>query len=563
VSDTRQRWSWVQDVRRFSTADWIVAGTATFIMVDSLLICIGWWSHIRTLVQLNPTDAPTHINTAVGFFLMGFGELALLVRRRIVATAAAGVLIFLSCVELAEYAFGLNTGIDTLLAVPFIGLDALHPGRMPGNTLACFLLIGGAQVVLAKSGGGSNAAVTAAIIMKSLAGGIAFIALLGYVAQLKSAYGWTDSVGMSITSWAGVLLVLSARIATLWQRDIVEKPGLPSWFLPFLATAVTSISIGLVWTLHSLIAAAFMTDTTYSERVHRMSLEITLSVGTLIVLGTISVLVAKHKAMLALQQAAQLRLQVLKRSQVERELQVNNQHLARSNRDLEDFAYVASHDLKSPLSGINSAAKWLEEDLHDTLSGESKTILGLMRSRINRMEKLLDDLLTYSRAGRTDAAIGETNVAEIFASIIEVLGPPAHIKVRVEGQLPVIVTASAQLEQVLRNLVNNAIKHHDKPAGEVVLSVQHVGDFVEFIVRDDGPGILPQFHEKIFQLFQTLKRRDEVEGSGMGLAVVKKLVEQQNSRITVHSQGNGSGSEFRFQWPTTPPHYDAMETMSA
>jgi len=143
------------------------------------------------------------------------------------------------------------------------------------------------------------------------------------------------------------------------------------------------------------------------------------------------------------------------------------------------------------------------------------------------------------------------------------LTPPAHIQVRAEGGLPVIVTAGAQLEQVLRNLINNAIKHHDKQNGEVVLSGKRVGDVVEFCVRDNGPGIAPQFHDKIFQLFQTLKRRDEVEGSGMGLAVVKKLVEQQNGRITVHSRGDGTGSEFRFGWPTEAAGYDPKATENA
>jgi signal transduction histidine kinase len=221
-----------------------------------------------------------------------------------------------------------------------------------------------------------------------------------------------------------------------------------------------------------------------------------------------------------------------------------------------DFAYVASHDLKTPLIGINSAAEWLEQDLADSLSVESRKILALMRNRIHRMDSLLDDLLTYSRAGRTDTAIGETDVAVIFEGILEVLGPPAHITVRVEGELPVIVTASAQLEQVLRNLINNAIKHHDKQNGEVVLSGRRVGNVVEFSVRDDGPGIAPQFHGKIFELFQTLKRSDEVEGSGMGLAVVKKLVEQQNGVVTVHSLGDGTGSEFCFPWPTETTGYD-------
>jgi signal transduction histidine kinase len=258
---------------------------------------------------------------------------------------------------------------------------------------------------------------------------------------------------------------------------------------------------------------------------------------------------------------SQLRAEITARDAAERELRTKNQHLSRSNRDLEDFAYVASHDLKTPLIGINRAAECLEEDLRDSLSDESRKILGLMRNRIKRMDVLLDDLLTYSRAGRADTAIGETDVAVIFESILEVLCPPAHITVRVEGKLPVIVTAKAQLEQVLRNLINNAIKHHDKQNGEVIVSGRRVGDAVEFSVRDNGPGIAPEFHDKIFQLFQTLKRPDEVEGSGVGLAVVKKLVEQQNSRITVHSRGDGTGSEFRFGWPTGTNGHDDPKTI--
>jgi signal transduction histidine kinase len=244
------------------------------------------------------------------------------------------------------------------------------------------------------------------------------------------------------------------------------------------------------------------------------------------------------------------------------ELRDKNRQLERSNRDLEDFAYIASHDLKTPLSGIKSAALWLEEDLRD-LSEGSKELLRLMRSRINRMEKLLDDLLTFSRVGRTDTALGETRVAEIVENIIEVLQPPAHIPVRVDGELPVIFTAGAQLEQVLRNLVNNAIKHHDKKNGEVVVSGKRIGDIVEFDVRDDGPGIPPEFHERIFQLFQTLKRRDEVEGSGMGLAIVKRLVERQNCRIAVYSQGDGTGTRFHFNWPALPPGARAAEPPNA
>jgi signal transduction histidine kinase len=242
-------------------------------------------------------------------------------------------------------------------------------------------------------------------------------------------------------------------------------------------------------------------------------------------------------------------IDITDRKLAELSLREKNQELERSNRDLEDFAYIASHDLRTPLSGINSTAICLEEDLHDILSDESRKLLGLMRNRIHRMEALLEDLLTYSRVGRTDSAVSETRLADMFDRIIEVLHPPAHIRVGIEGELPVVVTASAQLEQVLRNLVDNAIKYHDKHHGEVVVSGKLEGDFVQFVVRDDGPGILPQFHGKIFELFQTLQRRDDVKGTGMGLAIVKRLVERQNCRITVHSDGDGRGTQFRFQWP--------------
>jgi PAS domain S-box-containing protein len=667
----------IEAFRRFSTADWIVAGTALFIICNGVSVCIGWWIHVPILVQLF-SDAPTHFNTALIFILLGVGELGLALRRRGVVMAMAVIVTCFAGAELAEYALGENLGIDTLFAVPFVGHDARFPGRMSGNTIACFLLVCAAQILMSKPDREAGAATTAAVILKTLAGGIACVAMLGYLVGLKSAYGWTDSVGMSIRSCAGILLIFIARIAASWQRDIVDKPSLPNWFLPFLTIAVITISIALIWIFTSPVVRPFMLDPLYAAFAHRVSVAIALNVGTLIFLGTISVRVARHKAVMALLSEKKLLitqarlestleassvgtwtweigsdrlvadeftarmfslatgaaaeglpvaayLQVVHeedraevaealgraielcgtydieyrvrqsdgvfrwlqaRGRVESDgaghatyfhgaviditdrklselsLRDNNQRLQRSNRDLEDFAYIASHDLKTPLDGIKSAALWLEEDLQD-LSDESRKLLGLMRSRINRMERLLDDLLTYSRVGRTDTAVSETKLADIFANIIEVLSPPAHIQVRVEGELSVIATASAQLEQVLRNLINNAIKHHDKQSGEVVLSGTRVGNFVEFVVRDDGPGILPQFHAKIFQLFQTLKRRDEVEGSGMGLAIVKKLVEQQNSCITVHSQGNGTGAQFRFQWPTLPSTIYAKEPTNA
>jgi PAS domain S-box-containing protein len=288
----------IEAFRRFSAADWIVAGAALFIICNGVSVCIGWWVRIPILVQLFP-DAPTHFNTALIFILLGVGELGLVLQRRGVVMAIAVVVTCVASAELVEYALGLNLGIDTLFAVPFVGLDAPYPGRMSGNTIACFLLVCFAQILMSKPARDAGATTTAAVILKTLAGGIAFLALLGYVVGLKSAYGWTDSVGMSIRSCAGLLLIFMARIAALWQRDIVDKPSLPSWFLPFLTIAVVTIAISLIWIFSSPLARPYMLDPRYQEIAHRRSIAMILSVGTLIILGTISVLVARHKAVTA------------------------------------------------------------------------------------------------------------------------------------------------------------------------------------------------------------------------------------------------------------------------
>jgi hypothetical protein len=155
-------------------------------------------------------------------------------------------------------------------------------------------------VLMSKPDRDAGAATTAAVVLKSLAGGIAFLAVIGYVVGLKSAYGWTDSVGMSIRSCAGITLFFIARIAALWQRDIVDKPSLPNWFLPFLAIAVVTVAISLIWIFSSPLARPYMLDPLYAEVAHRRSIAMILSVGALIILGSISVLVARHKAVMAL-----------------------------------------------------------------------------------------------------------------------------------------------------------------------------------------------------------------------------------------------------------------------
>jgi signal transduction histidine kinase len=165
------------------------------------------------------------------------------------------------------------------------------------------------------------------------------------------------------------------------------------------------------------------------------------------------------------------------------------------------------------------------------------------------MNTLLDDLLAYARAGRQRHPAEVVDARDIINDVSDMLAPPAGFTVKIVGRLPVLQVERAPLETVFRNLIGNAIKHHTHPAqGFVEISAEDGDEFVEFAVKDNGPGIAPAFHERIFEMFQTLKPRDQMEGSGVGLAVVKRSVESRGGTIQVESNV-GEGTTFRFTWP--------------
>ncbi|MCA9513444.1 MAG: CHASE3 domain-containing protein [Myxococcales bacterium] len=225
--------------------------------------------------------------------------------------------------------------------------------------------------------------------------------------------------------------------------------------------------------------------------------------------------------------------------------------LERSVKELDQFAYVASHDLKAPLRAIASLASWISEDAGDRLDEEGQEHLRLMISRVERMDALVSGILAYSRAGRAALEVVEIDVEALLHEVIELLSPPEGMTVAIEGELAPIRAPRVPLQQVWMNLLSNAIKHGKKDGGRVVAGARPGAEGPIYFVRDDGPGIDPQFHERIFALFQTLEARDRVEGTGIGLAVVKKLVEQQGGRVWVESE-LGKGTTFLFTFPSAP-----------
>jgi PAS domain S-box-containing protein len=229
------------------------------------------------------------------------------------------------------------------------------------------------------------------------------------------------------------------------------------------------------------------------------------------------------------------------------------------NAELEAFAHAASHDLKAPLRVIDNASKWLEEDLHDFLSGETRDNMNLLRGRVGRMEKLLDDLLEYSRIGRaidgshTQFVAGDVLMGEVLALV----ALPPGFTVKVSPDFAGIHVPSMPLRQIMLNLVGNAIKHHDEDRGCIEVTVEDRGTHYAFAVKDDGPGIPAQFHDQIFKMFQTLRPRDQVEGSGMGLAMVRKNIEVCGGTLELNS-AEGQGSIFHFTWPKPTPERERV-----
>ncbi|MEP0859131.1 PAS domain S-box protein [Trichocoleus sp. DQ-U1] len=247
--------------------------------------------------------------------------------------------------------------------------------------------------------------------------------------------------------------------------------------------------------------------------------------------------------------AVEVTEQVRSRQEIEKkaeELVQMTQALERSNRDLDQFAYIASHDLKAPLRAIATLSEWIEEDLADKLTEDSREHLNLLRGRVHRMEALINGILQYSRAGRVQQQIEAVNVSSLLSEVIELLDPPPEVAIVVPN-MPTLQTERVPLQQVFMNLIGNAIKYANRSDVCIQVSVRELGTYYEFSVADNGQGIEPKYHQKIWGIFQRLEARDKVEGTGIGLSVVKKIVESRGGRVWVESAA-GAGATFRFTW---------------
>ena len=234
--------------------------------------------------------------------------------------------------------------------------------------------------------------------------------------------------------------------------------------------------------------------------------------------------------------------------ELNRHLESANLELARTNKELQEFAHIAAHDLKTPLRAIGTLADWISTDYAEKFDEQGKEQVRLLVTRAKQMTALIDDILQYSTAGQKIQKSQPVDLNALVAEVIAEIAPPEGIEVVTEKELPTIMGKKTHIAQIFQNLVGNAVQHMNKPRGYVGISCVEQRDFWQFSVADDGPGIEARYFEKIFKIFQTLGPREGVESTGIGLSIVKKLVELNNGCVWVESQV-GKGSTFLFTLP--------------
>jgi len=223
-------------------------------------------------------------------------------------------------------------------------------------------------------------------------------------------------------------------------------------------------------------------------------------------------------------------------------------NLEKSHAELDKFAYVVSHDLKAPLRAIGNLTGWIEEDMGEKLDNEVRGHFNTIKGRVVRMEGLIDGILDYTKAAKDGGKMESFNSEELLRDTIDLIGAPANAVINIREKMPVMNGERVKLQQVFMNLIHNAVKYNDKEDVQVEIGVEDKGTDWQFYVKDNGPGIEQRYHEKIFVIFQTLHARDEVESRGVGLAIVKKIIDEAGGKIWVESE-KGKGAAFYFSWP--------------
>ncbi len=325
-----------------------------------------------------------------------------------------------------------------------------------------------------------------------------------------------------------------------WTNEMFVIHELPFNYEPTIATSYDFYTDET----RSLVVEKFKVAINNMEE-FELEAKIKTAKGNLVEIRTKGVPVIDNNKVIGLRGIFQ---DITKEKEAERQLKEYSEVLEMKNKELDQFAYIVSHDLKAPLRGINNLSLWIEEDLGDLIKGEIKDSFDMMRGRIKRMELLINGILEYSRAGRIKQAVEIFDLKPMLDELVEALGPDEKFKIIIPANLPTLTAERISFEQIFTNYISNGLKYNKNPEPTIIVSFKINNGMYEFCVADNGNGIEKQFHDKVFVIFQTLQSRDTYESTGVGLAIVKKIVEDNGGQVWIESE-IGLGAKFFFSWP--------------
>ena len=511
--------------------------SASFLLGLGGVVMLGWWLQQPAIVQINPGFTPMQFNTALCFSLSGAGLWGVALRRKWLAIGLGAAVCGLAGVTLLQYPTGWSFGVDELFMTHFTSVETSHPGRMAPNTAVAFLL-SGTFLIGAMAPAQGSWAHSALLVLSPAILGMSLLSLAGYATGLEVLFGWSEYTRMAVHTSVGFLVFGAGAVCKAWRLE--AERGYSRSFSVIAPSVVASLTLlaGLWMALSHYEAERVALLIPINPEVARTALpEVVLITGLLV---TVLIGVAVHY--------------VHEARETER-LRAANDELRAAIAELDTFAHVASHDLKAPLRGIRQLATWLRKDLDDAEDERVSRYLGQIDTRVARMQDLLDALLSYSRVGRSRRQTASITLAEALAGVVAMADLPQTFQVSVEAGNAVLEVDPALFDAVMLNLLTNAVKHHDRPGGEIRIRVLESEAAITVSLADDGPGIEPRFHQKIFEIFQTLKPRDELEASGMGLAIVRKALHHTGGDIRIESDpSQARGTVFHVSWPKGERH---------
>jgi signal transduction histidine kinase len=523
---------------------------------------IAWHSHSEWLWVMFPGMFYMKYNTALGFMAAGAGLLACVWRERTLTFAAAGLALVIGSITLTEYVAGVNLGFDELFLKDYWYPDNPLRGRMAPSAAVALASIGVMLILLAGEGKRTFPRVIAMEMLSFAVLAIGVTAMVGYLAEAGVAYSWGTTARVAKETAVGFVATGIGLVALTWQHQSERIARVPLWVPALLCFTVLAIDLSTprgptlgIGYIPIIFCSLWFTQP-------YMAFVFALITSGLTILGYFAqppgpvdpwvIMINRALTIGALWSVATL---VYLRRRTELKLQGYMDQLERSNQELDDFAYIASHDLKEPLRGLFNHASFLLEDYQNKLDEDGTRRLKRLSLLSQRMERLVNDLLYFSRLGRAELAIQETDLNGVIDEIrlmMEAMLTERHARVIVPRSLPRIVCDKPRVTEVFRNLITNAVKYNDKTKRTVEVGFREVVNTSDgpewnvFYVKDNGIGIEAEFYDEIFRIFKRLNTTDRQEaGTGVGLTFVKKIVERHGGRVWLESEP-GKGTTFYF-----------------